>query len=530
MVRDLEALDARVFDVLIVGGGIHGLMAAWDGSLRGLHVALIDRDDFGAGASFHHHRRLHGGLRWLDLADLPRLPESIRERRAWARIAPQLIARQAFAAPVDGQRGASAALLRAAFMADALLSIGRRRGLPPHLQLPRGRLVAPGAHRPATDGLLPGGRLAFWHEYRAEHAERLTFSVALAASRAGAVLANYVEALDPIRERRKVVGMTARDRIDGQRLTIRARVTLNAAGAAAGRIMASFGVRGGEPRLVKAMNLVTSRPAPAVACGAMSRGRRLLFATPWHGRLSIGTRYGSEACSADASLVTPEDFNSLLASANDAFPSLRLEPSDVLIVQRGIMPAAVRRGRIQPMHHPIVREHRRDGVDGAITIYGGHYTTARASAERAITLATAQLGCHAPPQTATLPLIPPAPPGLKCPHPSIDAEACEHLLAIYGADAPRVAALARENAALAERLAPGSPVIGAQIVEAARNEMTYSLEDVVLRRTEIGAAGYPGDDVVLRIGRILRAELGWTSSRAEAEVQLLKEHYLPVHV
>ena len=43
MTRDLEALSARPFDLLVIGGGICGLMAAWDAATRGLRVAVIDR-------------------------------------------------------------------------------------------------------------------------------------------------------------------------------------------------------------------------------------------------------------------------------------------------------------------------------------------------------------------------------------------------------------------------------------------------------------------------------------------------------
>jgi glycerol-3-phosphate dehydrogenase len=60
--------------------------------------------------------------------------------------------------------------------------------------------------------------------------------------------------------------------------------------------------------------------------------------------------------------------------------------------------------------------------------------------------------------------------------------------------------------------------------------MARSLEDVVLRRTGLGAAGYPGDDAVLRVEAIAREELGWSSARVRDEVQGLKEFYLPVHV
>ena len=63
MTRDLDRLAAYTFDVLVVGGGIYGLPIAYDAAQRGLSVALIERDDFGSGASFNHLRTIHGGVR-----------------------------------------------------------------------------------------------------------------------------------------------------------------------------------------------------------------------------------------------------------------------------------------------------------------------------------------------------------------------------------------------------------------------------------------------------------------------------------
>ena len=89
---------------------------------------------------------------------------------------------------------------------------------------------------------------------------------------------------------------------------------------------------------------------------------------------------------------------------------------------------------------------------------------------------------------------------------------------------------ARTSPTLTARLHPGLPITGVQVVEAARHEMALTLDDAVLRRTGLGSARYPGDETVVRIERILREELGWTSSRVEDEIRLLKEFYLPVRV
>ena len=70
MIRDIDRLLTRTFDVLIVGGGVYGLTIAYDAAQRGLAVALIEADDFGSGTSFNHLRTIHGGLRYLQSLDI----------------------------------------------------------------------------------------------------------------------------------------------------------------------------------------------------------------------------------------------------------------------------------------------------------------------------------------------------------------------------------------------------------------------------------------------------------------------------
>src|SRR5882672_3020217 len=118
MQRDLEALTGRTFDVLVVGGGIYGLTIAYDAAQRGLSVALIERHDFGAGASFNHLRTIHGGLRYLQTLDLRRARESVRERATLARIASQSVRPLAFVLPVSRSLVAGKMAMRAGFLLD----------------------------------------------------------------------------------------------------------------------------------------------------------------------------------------------------------------------------------------------------------------------------------------------------------------------------------------------------------------------------------------------------------------------------
>ena len=79
--RHLPALSAETFDVLVVGGGIQGATIAWAAARRGLRTAAIDAADWGAGASANSLKIIHGGLRYLQHANLVRMRESIRARR-----------------------------------------------------------------------------------------------------------------------------------------------------------------------------------------------------------------------------------------------------------------------------------------------------------------------------------------------------------------------------------------------------------------------------------------------------------------
>src|SRR5438552_6612621 len=115
LIRDLDRLTGPTFDVLVVGGGIYGLFVAYDAALRGLSVALIERDDFGGGASFNHLRTIHGGLRYLQTLDLARARESARERRAFASIAPNAVRPLKFVLPLHRSLTRGAFAMRVGF-------------------------------------------------------------------------------------------------------------------------------------------------------------------------------------------------------------------------------------------------------------------------------------------------------------------------------------------------------------------------------------------------------------------------------
>jgi glycerol-3-phosphate dehydrogenase len=535
MTRDLDLLTASTFDVLVVGGGIYGLTIAYDAAQRGLSVALIERDDFGSGASFNHLRTIHGGLRYLQHLDVARARESVRERRTLARIAPHAVRPLPFAVPLYRSLVRGKIAMRAGFLVDRVVAAGRNRGVIASNKLRGGRVFGRGRAAQQFPGLKRRGLTgaAVFHDYIMTEPDRLTFSYAIAAAELGATLANHVEAVSLLSENRRVVGVRARDVLGSGEFDIHARVTVNATGAGIDRLLTPLGVATGIPML-KAMNLVTRRDAGDEALGGRGISGRNLFLVPWRYRALFGTWESDRACDPDDNTVNEADVSSFMAELNQAFPALDLTRADVTLVHRGVVPAVAHGDRVSAQGHDRILDHSENGVEGLVTVSGAKYTTARAVAERVTTRLMSKLQQKpVASRTASTPL-----PGghirdvglviadARREHDEgLPTDTIPHLIAAYGSRFRDVLDLAADRPEWRTRLAKDSPVIGAELVHAARKEMALTLADAVLRRTPLGALGDPGEVALERAAAIVGTERRWSDDRRRNEIAEVQRFY-----
>jgi len=539
MNRDLDRLSSEQFDLLIIGGGIHGLAAAYDAAGRGLRVALIERDDFGGGASFNHQRTVHGGLRALQSANLRRVREGIRERRTFARIAPRYITPFPFITGIYGGPARGRLAMKLALKAYDAIGRSRNNGVSQELHLPASRIES----RTATMRLFPlvrpeglkGG--AVWYDYQMQQADRLTFAFAMAAEARGAVLANHVEAVALERDGAgRVAGARAVDRVNGAPLTIAAAAVLSATGSGAIAVAALAGVRLDLP-LVRAMNVMTSRPAADIGLAAPTRSGRMLTIVAWRGRALAGTGHSETLVPFDAAPPDREEVLAFVAQVNEAFPSFRLQPSEVTLVHHAIVPATAggRGPDLKP--EPELISHAKDGAPGFFTLIGVKYTTARKAAEDAVTAIAAALGRKVRASRSAIDVLPTA--GItdveaiaieaaRAAHLDLPPPLVRHLAAWYGSATAPVIGVMAERSAWREPLAPAMLVTGAEIAHAARHEQALRLRDAVLRRTLLGSAGHPGRDAIDKSAAIMAEIHGWNESRVAEETQLLEDTYRPL--
>ncbi len=196
---------------------------AWDATLRGLSVALVDKADFGAATSVNSLKMIHGGLRYLQHADFRRMRASIRERRTLMQIAPHLVAPLPVLLPTYGHGLQGKAVLAAALLLNDVIGWDRNRLCDPQKHIPRGRVISKRACLQQLPGLDPRGLTggAIFYDAQVHHSERLTLAFLQSAAQAGAQLANYVEATGFHLDRDCVTGVSACDVLTGNRFDIR---------------------------------------------------------------------------------------------------------------------------------------------------------------------------------------------------------------------------------------------------------------------------------------------------------------------
>jgi glycerol-3-phosphate dehydrogenase len=535
MQRQFESLTRRRWDLLVIGGGIHGLFAALDAAQRGLSVALVEAEDFGGGLSLNHQRTLHGGLRALQRGNVPRVRRQIEERRTWARMAPHLVRPLPFLVATYRGVKRSRLLLRAGLRVYD--SIGRRRnaGVSIELHIPKTRLESAAATKKLFPGVpargLTGG--AIWYDYQTRHPDRLTWLVAAAARDAGATIVNYACAEEALRPGGgRITGARLRDVLTGTTADVDASITLLAAGAALGSLQSRFGAGDGPP-LMSAMSVLLDRPARDIALAAPGRSGRMLTAVPWSGAVLVGTALSDTAVTIDRTHPLMSDVEAFVAELNRAFPSLQVEKSHIRLIHYGLVPAVVRNGRADLLaEHEVIR-HAGRGVRGLVSLVGVKYTTARWAAAQAVDAVCAELGGRHPRSRtadATLPHAAIADTEGRLTETeralglTLDRDVFQHLASWYGTEAPA----AIEHAArrgLLDRLDPEAPVLAGEIAYAVATSAAQRLADVVLRRTALGGARRPARSALERAAAIMADRLDWTPTRVVEEIAAVEKRY-----
>ncbi|MCU0619723.1 MAG: glycerol-3-phosphate dehydrogenase/oxidase [Gemmatimonadaceae bacterium] len=481
--------DARV-DLLVVGGGITGAGIARDAAMRGLTVALVERDDWASGTSSRSSRLVHGGVRYLEHGHLHLVFEASRERRTLLRLAPHLVRPLRFTWPVYAGARVPRWKLRAGLaLYDALAlfrNVGRARGLSA-----RSVLAAEPALR--REGLVGGAQ--YWDAGTDD--ARLTLATVVAAHEAGAVVLNHAAlvAIDHGGDGR-VRAVALRDESTGDTCTLAVRAIVNATGpwSDATRTL-DDGVRHAAVLGSKGVHIAVPRERAAVR-GAVTiihpDDQRVLFLLPSPVHTLIGTTETPADAPPDTVRADAGDIAYLLRAANHHLPDAALAPDDVVAAWAGLRPLVAPRAGTSA--NDASREHHIAAVapSGLVSVTGGKLTTYRAMAAEVVDAVERVLGrarVTASP-TADVPLpgsddTPPAAMAAAAVAAGAAPDVAAHLVRAHGARWRLVWGLVDRERPLGERLDPALPYLRADVFWGAAAEGAWTVADVLVRRIPV---------------------------------------------
>jgi glycerol-3-phosphate dehydrogenase len=363
------------FDVVIIGGGIHGVGVAQAAACDGYSVLVLEQTGLASATSGSSSKLIHGGLRYLEGLHFSLVRESLRERTLLLKLAPDLVQLQVFHIPIYPETSRRPMMIRAGLSLYALLG-----GLSP---ANRFRTLRPGEWQD-LDGLETKHLQAVYQYYDAQTDDAaLTRAVMQSATDLGAGLQCPAEftAAEIAAD-----GCAVHYTLDGMDYRCSASVLVNAAGpwinTVAGRIH--------PPPPTTAVALVQG--SHLVLEGRIEKGgyyleapadRRAVFLLPWKGRTLLGTTetvYSGDP--ADVAPLAAEEAY-LLETLRHYFPH---RPQTVVDRLTGL--------RVLPAAGNAVFARSREtrfGMDDprrprVVAIYGGKLTGYRATAQRVMRL------------------------------------------------------------------------------------------------------------------------------------------------
>jgi glycerol-3-phosphate dehydrogenase len=359
------------YDLLIIGGGIQGAGIAQAGAAAGFSVLVLEMTALASGTSSRSSKLIHGGLRYLESAQLRLVRESLHERERLLRLAPDLVHLVPFHVPIyrDSQRRPWQ--IRAGLSLYAVLG-----GLGPNTRFQ----ALPRSAWDGLDGLRRDGLQAVFRYFDAQTDDAaLTRAVMHSAQSLGAQLqmpARFVAA--QIGDH----GCAVQYQQAGQLHECHARIVVNAAGAWAGEVLTGFSPALPPPRieLVRGSHLLLpGQLGQGIYYLEAPSDQRAVFAMPYQQHTLVGTTEVIHTGNADTVAASTDEQTYLRDVVGHYFERWRdVEPLRTFAGLR-VLPAAPGRAFTRSRETLLLCD--RQQQPRVLSVLGGKLTTYRASAE-----------------------------------------------------------------------------------------------------------------------------------------------------
>lgn len=539
MKRFIENHDGKIYDLIVIGGGITGAAVAYEAASRGYSVALMDQGDFGAATSAATSKLIHGGARYLANLEFNLVRESLRERRILENIAPNLVYPLPFVVPTYQTGTRRKWIVEPGMILYDILSFDKHFTWDKSKRLPNHRLLRADEILKDFPIVNPNGLTGAvrYYDCTCLSPERLTLAFIKSAVKYGADVSNYARVDSFIKETGTIQGVVVRDLITNRLVELRGKLTVNCAGPWADLVLNTARGEAGSRQIRRSegIHIITRCLSEQNCFSGMTPNGRWCNVIPWRGHSLIGTTDQEYHGDPDRYEVTRERIEEYIREVNETFGKENLiRYSDVLYAYGGLRPLVEDQTRevYKTSRRYEIYDNAADGLSGLITVEGGKYTTSRSLAEKVLKLVNRKFGrkhrksisaanylagCEIQDLESFIALA-------KAANSDFGASTVDFLARMYGTEYLQVLQLARQDKKLAAPLnADGE--IAAQIVHAIRDEMARSASDILLRRTGLGTLGNPGEVVLGTVIQIAAHELNWDSATIEREAAAVGKLY-----
>lgn len=532
----LDSLASVEFDVLIIGGGITGAGVAWDAALRGLKVAIIDKEDFGAGTSSGSSKLVHAGIRYLAYGEFSLVRHASRERMWMFKHCPHQTSPIPFLIPIYKKgKNSLPKLLFAGVMYDILSFFKNTKN---HKFLSRKKTLNKIPNL-KSDTLK---RSLYYFDGVMDDA-RVTLETILAARDKGAICVNHLEVINLDMHKNSddkdhLKSAEVIDKLTGNKFWIRAKTIVNATGPWTDNLLGKVSYPKKLLRTTKGIHIITKRlvkdDTVVVITADDDRG---MFVIPFRKNYSlIGTTDTFYNDDYDHVEVTQEDIDYAVSAVNNDFPGI-ITNKDVISAYSGIRPLLMspkaKSETDTSRGFEIIETHSK-----FFTITGGKYTIFRHMAEKMVDklIKTLQLDkskykcktktnyLHGGEGIIDITRYLSKNVFQVINKYKLPEDIAEHIVHTYGTSHTKVLKFIDTDKNLTERIGENRPHILAEIHYAIDQEICFTLSDFMLRRTQLQLIDNQGLDCIEKIANEMAPLLGWNEGEKKKQIEDYKKN------
>lgn len=509
---NINAIEEKVFDLIIIGGGITGAGILREATRRGYCCLLLEKGDFASGTSSKSAKLIHGGIRYLKYGKLGLIKESLEERNYLLKTYPHLVKPLPFLFPIYE----SSVKYRIGMAMYHYLD--NQKSLPDYQYLEKEDVIK--TFPPIDSKNLQAG---FIYYDAVTNDARLCNEVIHAATQSrNASALNYCE-MQQVEQQDDVMKVYCTDHISNKPVQFTGRFIANAGGVWMDHLLEKFSAH--TARITapsKGIHIVLSKTRfpleTALVVPSYTDDGRMNYALPWENNtVIVGTTDTEYSGPLDTPAAAEDDVHYILHSIQHFAPALNITARDILCTYAGL----------RPLFHEEKNSYARSrdysiwwSGEHILNIYGGKLTGFHSMAQSFLDELRKKEKEHAaqpevPQPAALLPLPKDLPEHFTLRIKAEYADASEHIFSI-----------AREYESYHEKLSEHLPYTIAELIYFIRHQQCYHLDDLLTRRLPVTYSinGLADKEKIIRkTADVMRAECEWSEEEYRGEIQSFHE-------